>query len=39
MLPESWKLSRGLRAVTAAYGLIYLSLLYVMMRLFFRASS
>ncbi len=31
---ESWKLSRGLRAVTAAYGLIYLGLLYVMVRFF-----
>ena len=32
---ESWELSRGLRAVTAAYGLIYPCLLYVMMRFFF----
>ena len=32
---ESWRLSRGLRAVTAAYGLIYLGLLYVVMRFFF----
>jgi hypothetical protein len=31
---ESWELSRGLRAVTAAYGLIYPCLLYVMMRFF-----
>jgi hypothetical protein len=35
MLRESWKLSRGLRAVTAANGLIYLGLLYVMMWFFF----
>jgi len=32
---ESWQMSRGLRAVTAAYGLIYLGLVYVVMRFFF----
>jgi len=32
---ESWQLSRGRRAVTAAYGLIYLGLVYVVMRFFF----
>jgi hypothetical protein len=32
---ESWQVSRGLRAVTAAYGLIYLGLVYVVMRFFF----
>jgi hypothetical protein len=29
---ESWPMSRGLRAVTAVYGLIYLGLVYVVMR-------
>jgi len=33
--PESWQMSRGLRAVTAAHGLIYLGLLVVVMRFFF----
>ena len=32
---ESWQLSRGLRAVMAAYGLIYLGLVYIVMRFFF----
>jgi hypothetical protein len=32
---ESWQLSRGLRAATAAHGLIYLGLVYVVMRFFF----
>jgi hypothetical protein len=32
---ESWQMSRGLRAVRAAYGLIYLGLVYVVMRFFF----
>jgi hypothetical protein len=32
---ESWQVSRGLRAVTAANGLIYLGLVYVVMRFFF----
>jgi hypothetical protein len=32
---ESWQVSRGLRAVTAACGLIYLGLVYVVMRFFF----
>ena len=32
---ESWQISRGLRAVTAVYGLICLGLVYVVMRFFF----
>jgi hypothetical protein len=28
-------MSRGLRAVTAAYGLVYLALVYVVLRFFF----
>lgn len=32
---KSWQMSRGLRAVTAAYGLVYLGLLAVVMRFFF----
>ena len=32
---ESWQMSRGLRAVTAAYGLIYLGLVPVVLRFFF----
>jgi hypothetical protein len=32
---ESWKLSRGLRAVTAVYRLIYVGLLYAIMWFFF----
>ncbi len=32
---DCWKLARGLRAVTAAYGLVYVGLLYVIMRFFF----
>lgn len=32
---ESWQMSRGLRTVTTGYGLIYLGLLYVVLRFFF----
>lgn len=32
---ESWQVSRGLRAVMAAYGLVYLGLVYLVMRFFF----